>query len=411
MPQDLEGEPLEENPPEEVSELPPEPECPYGLLDGTLERPLELPALAHTLVSAPAFYLVDQLGRGTQALASEFAVPLALGTVAESAVRLDLDTIEDFACGGTDAVFTVGSIHVLEGNARVTQADAPSIVAVEADEAGYSRVVVHGVARKESSGDCFDGPLEAPFVYTLLIQAGEFAWSVEPREDCPAATTAGRPLPIVVRARDSAGQVVSPVNIEQPALSVSTSEGVWLKPRDESMGLTPNELLAARLAVPDAIPVGAGTVTVALSDGSSAVDVRVLAPEELNDVQLDYWMSGIISRGDIPLDDGESYRFTGEAPMLDVYARWVEYDGAWLCGRPDAGDLLITSMTPDVCKVESRTCQPIDELFMGSPLFDPVAIIADGTCTLQVDAPAFAGGAGVSKQFSVELTIDGIPPD
>lgn len=402
---------VEESPVEDLGEIPPEPECQNGLLEGTLEPPLELPASVRTLASAPPFYLAEPLGTGTQALVSEFVVALALGTVAPSAVNLELDSIEDFTCGEPKAEFTVGSINVLEGHARVTQADTPSVVAVEAEEAGYTRVEVHGVLRKPNDSACLDGPVEAPFIYTLLIHAEEFAWSVEPREDCSAATTSGRPLPVVVRAHDSAGEVVSPLNIEHPALAVSTSAGVWLKPHDEMTEPTPNQVLAARLAVPNAIPLGAGTVTVALADGSSAVDVQVLASEDLDDFDLGFWLSGINSRGDRPLYDGESYGFWGVDPRIDVRAMWVAREGARLCGAPDTGAFHLSSLTPDVCQVGARTC-PIDApSFSGSLLHESVTIIADGTCTIQVNAPAFADRVGVSKQFTVDLDDDNLPPD
>lgn len=393
-----------EDAPEKIDEPESDLECPDGLADVPLVQPLEIPAsIRGVRVLDPLIYSLE--GVTEEPLVSEIAVPLALGTEAPSAVSLKLGSVFGLECGAPEGEFSIDSIEVLEGDARVTQTDDPSVVAVEVEEAGDSLVEVRGLLSSASGSGCSEEPLDVPLVYSLLIQAEEFEWSVELTEGCPSSIASARPLPVRVRARDRAGQVVWPMNIERPALSVSTSEGVELKERDGSMGSASSAVLLGLGAVPSVFPVGAGTVTVSLADGSSSVDVRVHDPEELNDVYLDYWLSGIIARGDWDLDDGGSYRFTGgEQPRIDVRARWVALEGTWLCGVPDAGDFWITSLTPDVCPVESRTCRLDDDSFFGSLLHESIPVIANGTCTLRVDAPAFAGGAGASEQFSVDLT-------
>lgn len=393
-----------EDAPADVDEADSDLECPNGLADAPLLQPLEFPAsIRGVRVLDPLLHSTEVPTEGP--LLSEITVPLALGTEAPNAVSLKLGSAFALGCDESEGEFSIDSIEVLEGDARVTPTEDPSIVAVEAEEAGDSLVEVRGVLSSASGSGCSEEPLDVPLVYSLLIQAEEFEWSVELTEGCPSSIASARPLPVRVRARDKAGQVVWPMNIERPALSVSASEGVQLKERDESLDSVSRAGLLGLGAVPSVFPVGAGTVTVSLADGSSAVDVRVHAPEELNDVYLDFWLSGIIARGDRDLDDGGSYRFTGgEQPRIDVRARWVALEGTWLCGVPDAGDFWITSLTPDVCPVESRTCRVDDDSFFGSLLHESIPVIANGTCTLQIDAPAFAGGAGARQQFSVDLT-------
>ena len=389
----------EEDAPEEVDEVRHDLECLEGLGEPRLMQSLELPAS----IAAEARHH-DHLLSAAEELTGEpvvleVAVPLALGTEAPSAVRLKLGSVLYLDCGEPEGEFTIDSIEVLEGDAQVILTEEPSVVAVEVEQAGDSLAEVSGVLRGAGGGDCGEDPLELPLVYSLLVHAEEFEWSVEPTGECPPAVSSGLPLPVVVRARDAAGQIVSPRNIQEPALSVSTSEGVELKARGESTD-----------SLSSVVPVGAGTVTVALADGSSTLDLRVLAPEELNDVYLDYWLTGIVARGDLPLDDGGSYEFIGEHPKLEVRARWVAHEGTWLCGAPDAGHFWITSLTPDVCPVESRNCRLEDDI-IGTLLYESIPIIANGTCTLQIDAPDFAGGSGASEQFSVDLTNPDLTAD
>lgn len=396
-PEDVSEDPPEDETPDGPDEVQPDGECLSGLVEPSLVRSVELPAALRAGEMDALIYSPEGLTGAP--LLSEVRVTLALGTEAPSSTRLRLGSIFDAVCGAPEGQVTIDAITV-HGNARVTTTEDPTVVAVEAEEAGDYFAEVEGMLRLPGGDACSEGPLEVPLLYSLLIHAEEFDWSVEPAGTCPTAIASGRPLPVVVQARDSAGQVVSPNNIQAPALSVSASAGVDLKLRPE----TP-------VALSDLVPLGSGTVTVALADGSSALDVRVHEPEELNGFYLEYWLTGIVARGDWELEDGESAQFVGVGPRLEVRARWVALDGGWLCGAPDAGDLWVTSLTPEVCPVESRICQPQDGSTLGSLLYESIPIIANGTCTLRIDAPAFEGGAGVSEEFTIELTDQNLPPD
>jgi hypothetical protein len=351
---------------------------------------LEIPAAIREYEHDEPIYTTG--GLTGEPLTSEVTLPIALGTEAPNSVLLQLGYVFDLSCGEPSGEFTINDMEVLEGSARVTETDDAGVVIVEVEEAGDSRVHISGSLALAAGGNCNEEALDVPIDYTLLVHAEEFEWSVELKETCPAQIASGRLLPLDVRARDSEGQVQNPRNISAPALILSAKGDVSLKtPEGFSDSLTTTA------------PVGAGTVTVSLADGSSSVEVRVLPPEELEDVFLDYSLSGIVSRGDLPLEDGGSYTYVGQEPKLNVYARWVVSEGEALCGAPDAGHYWIKSLTPEVCPVGSRTCQPQEGSVFGSLLYEAIPIIANGTCTLQIEAPDFAGGSGLRHEFSVQL--------
>ncbi|WP_437279097.1 hypothetical protein WME90_00650 [Sorangium sp. So ce375] len=62
----------------------------------------------------------------------------------------------------------------------------------------------------------------------------------------------------------------------------------------------------------------------------------------------------------------------------------------------------MTSSTPDACAVDGRFCKSI-EVPPGDLLTRSAEVIADGTCAVRVDAPTFAGGAGLGAEISVTL--------
>lgn len=383
--------PDDEDPPEQ---RPHDVACPDAAGGTALESPLEVPA---AIPDDPVEYVAYATGVFSgESGPIEIPVPFDLRPEATNPLNLKLGSVFDLECGTLEGPFTVESIEVLEGTAQVTQTQEPDVVTIQADEAGESVVEVRGVISAEGGSACSEEAAEVPLVYSLHIQAEEFEWSILLSGNCPLAIASGRDLPLRVVAPDSGSDFSHPMNLLRPSLSLSTSAGVEIQTFDStSVFYAP--------FVPSVTAVGSGTVTVSLADGSSSVELRVLAPEELDDVHLEFTLSGIIARGDLNLETGGSYRINGTQPKLDVYARWAGAEGALMCGAPDANDFFITSLTPEVCPVEGRICEAQEGNVRGNLLYDSVPIIENGTCSIRIDAPAYAGGAGISREFSVEL--------
>ncbi|WP_438026666.1 hypothetical protein [Sorangium sp. So ce233] len=83
--------------------------------------------------------------------------------------------------------------------------------------------------------------------------------------------------------------------------------------------------------------------------------------------------------------------------------------GAPLCSEKRTEDFQVTSLTPETCAVDGAFCESGLVLPRGDVLTRSAEVIADGVCAVRVEAPAFAGGAGLGAEISVTLlNIEGM---
>ncbi|WP_437760821.1 hypothetical protein [Sorangium sp. So ce1389] len=103
-------------------------------------------------------------------------------------------------------------------------------------------------------------------------------------------------------------------------------------------------------------------------------------------------------------DTHDAYGRTGNR-VIPVISRLASGDDT-LCSEARTEDFQVTSLTPETCAVGEPFCRnsaPNLVLPPGDMLTRSADVIADGVCAVRVEAPAFAGGAGLGAEVSVTL--------
>lgn len=104
--------------------------------------------------------------------------------------------------------------------------------------------------------------------------------------------------------------------------------------------------------------------------------------------------TGVRSGGEIELDLSLS-------PYISVHPG-ARYQGTPLCGGPDPHDLVLRSTTPEVCIIQENGCAErgcATEVHVRSI----AEVVSEGVCTLELEAPSFNGGEGLSTSYTVEV--------
>ncbi|WP_437678933.1 hypothetical protein [Sorangium sp. So ce131] len=372
----------------------PNPLCPDPVAPDTGEAAtLSIPARTRSTVDG--HYIADStLSTPTRAVA-EGGATLAIGPGYPTSMTFALGSLLEPSCcceplGGA---ITIDGISAVEGAATVMQTGPTTFVASVSEE-GTSTFEVSGViAVPEGRLDgcsAYDDTRELPVTLRMTVRAERPRWRIEAPAECGARTViqSNRPLPITTVAYDAAGQSFYPTNVEHAAVTVAGS-GVGLRVPEGG-------------APADVVATGEGNVVITATDGGASHEVSVIPAARIDAMEVVFALPGF-GGGGITLEEGETYDGFGRTGnrVVALVSR-LESAGDPLCSAARTEDFEVTSSTPETCAVDGRFCESV-EVSGGNLLTRSARVAADGTCSVRVDAPAFAGGAGLAAQTSVTL--------
>ncbi|AUX40402.1 hypothetical protein SOCE26_018030 [Sorangium cellulosum] len=372
----------------------PNPLCPDPVEPDTGEAAtLSIPARTRSTM-AGAYIADTTLSTPARAVAASGAT-LAIGPGYPTSVTFELGSILDprCCCDPLGGAITIDGISAVEGAATVMQTGPTTFVA-SVSEVGTSTFEVSGAIAVPEGGldgcSAYDDTRELPVTLRMTLLAERPRWRIEAPAECGARTViqSNRPLPITTVALDAAGQRFYPNNVEHAAVTVvGSGVGLWTPE-----GGAPSDIVAT----------GEGNVVITATDGGASHEVSVIPAARIDAMEVVFALPGF-GGGGIPLEEGETYDGFGRTGnrVVALVSR-LESAGDPLCSEARTEDFEVTSSTPETCAVDGRLCESV-EATGGDLLTRSARVVADGTCSVRVDAPAFAGGAGLGAQTSVTL--------
>ncbi|MGK3989503.1 hypothetical protein WME99_41030 [Sorangium sp. So ce136] len=373
----------------------PNPLCPGPVEPDTSDvARLSLPARTRSTMMGG--YHIASVDRSTRTrVVAEGGVTLALGPGYPSTVTVTLDAVVDprCCCDPIGGAITIDEISAIQGAATVTQA-GPTALSVTVSEEGTSTFEASGAIAVPVGGldgcDAYDDTRELPVTFSMSVRAARPHWRIEAPPECGARTViqSSRPLPITTVALDAMGEPFYPQNVEHAEVTV-VGAGVGLRMPE---GGAPSDIVAT----------GEGSVVITATDGGGSHEVSVIPAARIDAMDVVFAIPGF-GGGGMTLMDGQTQEGFGRTGnrVVAVISR-LESAGDPLCSEARTEDFEVTSSTPETCVVDGRFCESV-ELPSGDLLTRSAEVVADGTCAVRVDAPAFAGGAGLGAEISVTL--------
>ncbi|WP_437967911.1 hypothetical protein WMF04_00820 [Sorangium sp. So ce260] len=383
---------VEQPPPDPVGN--PNPLCPGPVAPGTGEvATLSLPARTRSTMTG---YHIASTERSTRTrVIAEGEATIALGPDYPGTLTITLDAVVDprCCCEPLEGTISIDDIGAIQGAATVEQT-GPTTFAVSVSEEGTSTFDVSGVLAVPAGGldGCseYDDTRELPVTLSMTVRAARPRWQIEAPAECGERTViqSSRPLPITTVALDAMGQRFWPQNVEHAAVTVA-GDGVGLRAPE---GGAPSDIVAT----------GDGTVVITATDGGASREVSVIPAARIDAMDVVFAIGGY-GGGGVVLTDGETYGpFHRTANRVVAVVTRLASAGDPLCSEARTEDFEVTSSTPESCAVDGRLCDSV-EVPQGDLLTRSARVTADGTCAVRVDAPAFAGGAGVGAEIAVTL--------
>lgn len=348
-------------------------------------------------------------------LRAEHPLSVALGPEYPAALTVDLG--KPFGCEDFDAF----EIRSIEGDATsfVKQVSPTELRITPSAEGEYS-VRVQGVIISPPEGTasyCAHrayGQPEVAFELNMPLKVrrpitAAITWPLQCAEAETQRLASGADLRqrgvdrLRVYAVDSEGERFHPANADERrpvTVTVRGSAQTALQLADEEEGLS--SLIATG---PD------DELTFSAFDEAIA-SAELVARSRIDAALAAFGLQALKGSG-VALQSGESYgaegwSFPGIASRLtgsiDVAVRAEYVGGAPLCTAPPRDAFSLSSATADVCSVVNAPGH--GDYSAGSSyvyLDSSVDVVADGTCTLELHAPDYAGGDGWSTALSVEL--------
>ncbi|WP_437534437.1 hypothetical protein WME79_09780 [Sorangium sp. So ce726] len=372
----------------------PNPLCPGPVEpDTSAVVALSLPARTRSTLIRGDHLASAQRSTPTRVVVEERAA-LAIGPDYPSTVTMRLDSVLDPRCGPILGDITIDEIGDIQG-AIAVEKTGPTTFAVSVSEEGTSTFEVSGVIAVPEGGldvcTMYDDTRELPITLLMTVQAARPRWQFEIPASCGARAViqSNRPLPIIPVALDAAGQPFSPQNVEHPAVDV-VGTGVGLRVIE---GGAPSEIVAT----------GDGSVVITAADGGDPREVSVIPAARIDAMDVVFAIPGAAGGGRL-LADGETYvgGFARTGNRVVAVISGLASGGVPLCSEARTEDFEVTSSTPEACAVDGLFCES-NQIPLGDLVTRSAEVITDGTCAVRIDAPAFAGGAGLSAEISVTL--------
>ncbi|WP_437762215.1 hypothetical protein WME77_29510 [Sorangium sp. So ce764] len=368
--------------------------CPGPVEPDTSEvAALSLPARTVSTVTG-AYYASNQRSTRTRVVV-EGQAALAIGPDYPSSVTMALDSVIDprCCCSPIPGAITIDQIGAIQGAIDVEQT-GPTTFSVRVSEEGTSTFEVSGVIAVPEGGldacSAYDDTRELPVTLLMTVRAARPRWQIQTPAECGASAViqSNRPLPITTAAFDAAGVRFSPQNVKHPAVDV-VGTGVGLRVRE---GGAPSDIVAT----------GDGSVVITAADGGASREVSVIPAARIDAMDVVFALPGVAGSVRTLVDGGTFDGFHRTGNRVVAVISGLASGGVPLCSEARTEDFEVTSSTPEACAVDGRFCEST-EVPPGDMLTRSAEVIADGTCAVRVDAPAFAGGAGLDAEISVTL--------
>jgi hypothetical protein len=346
---------------------------------------------------------------GAPTLALDTSLTFAIGPEYPSTFTASMPTQLYAPCGMLEGTSTWREIS---GSSDAIQAtlDDTARLQLEVRGPGSADIVLAGELVLQEPTGC-DLPIETPLPFELRVASRAVVPSgarVEVPSRCADAIEArvatsvallGEPFELALV--DDAGEPVHVDNAAPGAQMEVRVRGEFAPEVVEDPPATVAEL---------AFPATAGVVEIA-PVGGAPLSVEVIDAGRVTDIEVTFQLAGTAA-GPVLLESGASYGAEGWnrtanwiAPMVD--ATRVGADA--LCSPPTTAWFVLRSLTPAACHTVPVPASHMGgsggkrHTLIGDGTNTAAQLAIDGTCTLTLEAPGAAGGAGLVRSLSASF--------
>ncbi len=134
-----------------------------------------------------------------------------------------------------------------------------------------------------------------------------------------------------------------------------------------------------------------------------ALDIEVIDVADVSTLAVSFQVAGMAA-GPLRLEDGASYgpAWGRKARFIFAVLDRVEVDSTLLASDVPPEWFSLTTSPAEHCAPRDVECPGC--IVYGQAVADPIYAIADGDCTLELQAPGASGGQGMVERLRVSLS-------